>query len=299
MEDKIVFTPLSKSANSTIFQIERTKAPTTNNDKVFEAGGEHRGIVINKVVSSEEDTSNSDAMLKFRVFLVDANSGDHTQEDRTLRFFFLPRLPPEEHASVAQEFFKELVSPQSFPRDYVGFIKTLMKLMQNRYKDLKKLNVELKRVEKTELPRRPPSTDESILEKVELTEEKVLEFIESAYPNPVVVENLAKLHDWPQNDISKHLENLRSKGLVKALDSTAFTRIIHNDSDLQIVQQMPTVINSKQPTIAIITAQYYEKIAVDSMIDNKETFVRYTTVGESNVYTLGLYYFSCFSKPLT
>lgn len=44
---------------------------------------------------------------------------------------------------------------------------------------------------------------------------------------------------------------------------------------------MPTIASSKQPTIAIITAQYCEKLAVDSMIENKETFVRYTTVGKS------------------
>lgn len=43
---------------------------------------------------------------------------------------------------------------------------------------------------------------------------------------------------------------------------------------------MPTMASAKQPTIAIITAQYCEKLAVDSMIENKETFVRYTTVGE-------------------
>jgi len=43
---------------------------------------------------------------------------------------------------------------------------------------------------------------------------------------------------------------------------------------------MPTMASAKQPTIAIITAQYCEKLAVDSMIENKETFVRYTTVGK-------------------
>jgi len=72
------------------------------------------------------------------------------------------------------------------------------------------------------------------------------------------------------------------------------------------------MVKAKQPTIAIITAQYCEKLAVDAMIENQETFVRYTTVGrlfilssyfvflflyllrlcflfvgESNVYTLG------------
>ena len=43
---------------------------------------------------------------------------------------------------------------------------------------------------------------------------------------------------------------------------------------------MPTIASNKQPTIAIITAQYCEKLAVDAMLENKETFVRYTTVGE-------------------
>lgn len=43
---------------------------------------------------------------------------------------------------------------------------------------------------------------------------------------------------------------------------------------------MPTIASNKQPTIAIITAQYCEKLAVDAMLENKETFVRYTTVGK-------------------
>lgn len=47
---------------------------------------------------------------------------------------------------------------------------------------------------------------------------------------------------------------------------------------------MPTMASAKQPTIAIITAQYCEKLAVDSMIENKETFVRYTTVGKIHCF---------------
>lgn len=54
---------------------------------------------------------------------------------------------------------------------------------------------------------------------------------------------------------------------------------------------MPTIASNKQPTIAIITAQYCEKLAVDAMLENKETFVRYTTVGELNV--LSLVYIAC------
>jgi hypothetical protein len=52
----------------------------------------------------------------------------------------------------------------------------------------------------------------------------------------------------------------------------------------QVVRQMPTMASSKQPTIAVITAQYCEKLAVDSMLENKETFVRYTTVGKHSVF---------------
>ena len=35
-----------------------------------------------------------------------------------------------------------------------------------------------------------------------------------------------------------------------------------------------------QPTIAIITVHYFEKMAVDAMMTNKQTFVRYATVGK-------------------
>lgn len=43
---------------------------------------------------------------------------------------------------------------------------------------------------------------------------------------------------------------------------------------------MPKVVRAQQPTIAIITAQYCEKLAVDAMIDNRDTYVRYKTEGK-------------------
>lgn len=45
-----------------------------------------------------------------------AQSGKHTQESRTLQFWFVDTFSEAEHPSIAQEFFKELVSPQEFPR---------------------------------------------------------------------------------------------------------------------------------------------------------------------------------------
>lgn len=84
------------------------------------------------------------------------------------------------------------------------------------------------------------------------------------------------------------LEELQSNGLIRTVgDNESFTRVVQNENKVKVVKQMPKIVQAKQPTIAIITAQYCEKLAVDAMMDDQETFVRYTTVGESNVYTLG------------
>ncbi|XP_066904765.1 uncharacterized protein [Halyomorpha halys] len=327
-------TPKAKSANSTTIVIERKAISNgkPNGNNVHVAGGDHKGIVINKVatVNDTEEAGVPEISLQFLVFLVNGQTGLHTQESRKLFFWFKPNVPIHERPTVAQEFFKELVSPLKFPRDYVGFIKVIMKLMQNVYPTIRKIEVELRQLGMPrELPVRPSrpnyvlidlktydrslsvSTDDSILSKeVPLTEKKILELIEAAYPHPVTIEDLAKDHGWDEALVQKHVESLKEKGLVKAMEHGAFTRIIQHEKDIQIVKQMPTIIRSKQPTIAIITAQYCEKLAVDSMLENKETFVRYTTVGtnqtnngpfptptstvvkgtrfgESNVYTLG------------
>ncbi|XP_061942651.1 uncharacterized protein LOC108000254 isoform X3 [Apis cerana] len=318
MDDKktehIVMTPKSKTANSTTIIIERQtlESPTENGNEnnVHVAGGDHKGIVINKqaITVTNGEVHPAHLCLQFRVFLVSAQSGKHTQESRTLQFWFIDTLSEIEHPSVAQEFFRELVSPKEFPRDYVGFIKKIMKLMLHKYSTIKKIEVELKQLEEPiNLPTRPSdtghilftlpykkinwksvSTDETVIgQVVELTIEKVLELIESAYPNPITIIDIAKEHGWDPSAVEVKLKELQEKGVVKAMEHGAFTRVVHQDTQVQVVKQMPTMANAKQPTIAIITAQYCEKLAVDSMIENKETFVRYTTVGESNVYTLG------------
>lgn len=74
--------------------------------------------------------------------------------------------------------------------------------------------------------------------------------------------------------------SLKNRGVIKSMEYNSFTRIHHEDTEIKIVKQMPTIASNKQPTIAIISAQYCEKLAVDAMLENKETFVRYTTVGK-------------------
>ena len=50
-------------------------------------------------------------------------------------------------------------------------------------------------------------------------------------------------------------------------------------SEVKIVKQMPVQHGRDKPTVAIITFKYYEKMAVDAMMTNKTTFVKYKTEG--------------------
>ena len=54
-----------------------------------------------------------------------------------------------------------------------------------------------------------------------------------------------------------------------------------------MVQNQPNVSAEDQPTIAIITVNYYEKLAVDAMMTNKVTFVRHKADGNYAPSLLG------------
>lgn len=116
--EQVVMTPRGKTANSTILLIER-KLVDEVSDRSHVAGGQHKGIIINKDQIKDQKSLKDPAQLslEFRVFLVSANTGQHSQESRTLRFWFRSwLLHSEDQAHVAQEFFKELVQPKEFPR---------------------------------------------------------------------------------------------------------------------------------------------------------------------------------------
>jgi len=54
-------------------------------------------------------------------------------------------------------------------------------------------------------------------------------------------------------------------------------------AEVKIVKQMPAQAAGKKPTIAIITSRYYEKLAVDAMMEDKTTFVKYKTEGMNGI----------------
>jgi hypothetical protein len=149
-------TPGKRTANSTTIVVERRPiAIKDQQENLHVAGGAHKGIVINKnTVAVEDDPTPAQLSLEFCVYLISAATNMHTKESRQLRFWFKEVVSESDQPKVAQEFFKQLVAPFEFPRDYVGFIKKIMKLMQQDYPTLRKIEVELKQLGQSSQP--PP-----------------------------------------------------------------------------------------------------------------------------------------------
>jgi len=308
-QERIVMTPKKKTSKSTTLSMERKLVNPSDGQGMHVAGGEHRGIVINKdggaVEGDTEAVQPPHLCLEFRVFLVNSATGKHAQEKRVLSYWFKSKIPEESRAKLAQQFFKQLVIPSQFPRDYVGFIKKIMKLMQGSYPGLQRMEVELtQEMELDKLPDRPTVTGallftvgsgrprvstEPTQKSLAATEEKVLEMIEASYPNPLSLEAMCRHFESEEIIIREILSELQLKKKIRTMENNLnnFTRIETDQENITIVKQMPKVEKAKQPSIAIICSQYYEKTAIDSLMANRQTFVRYATVGETQAYTLG------------
>ena len=157
-------TPKGKTRNSTTLKMERKRVLQQSKDgdaaKVHVAGGSNAGIIVNKQENADQDDQWANVAahlcLEFRVFLVNLATKKYTQEKRVLSYWFKELFPQNQRASAAQDFFKKLVAPMDFPRDYVGFIKKIMKLMQLDYPMMAKVEVEMtQEKEMDELPNRP------------------------------------------------------------------------------------------------------------------------------------------------
>jgi len=304
--ERIVMTPKKKTGKSTCLAMERRRVEVDKAKKtsLHVAGGEHSGIVINKDMEEGKEVEAAHLCLEFRVFLVNASSGKHAQEKRLLSYWFKEEFPPVQRARYAQDFFKQLVSPTEFPRDYVGFIKKIMKLMQLAYPMFRKIEVELtQELELEQIPDRPTRpgallfTVGAALARVsaeptslpEASEERVLDIIEASYPNPITLDSMCSSFVSEERTIRHILSELQLQKKIRAMETNlnAFTRVQRDQENIVVVKQMPRVEAAKQPTIAIIVGQYYEKTAVDAMMTNRQTFVRYATVGETQAYTIG------------
>lgn len=292
-DEEVVMTP-TKKGNTTHIRIEKRKKLDFGGDDqtVHVAGGQHRGLVVNKQISDDADLGRPQLQIGFNCFLVDQKTEKRVVESRRLKFWYVDDTGYLDQVTTAYEFFKELVQPANFPRDYVGFIKKCMKQMQkNEYKLAKKIDLEIRQLSDQEAPLTPGIAKEDKRPIEEIVREKILQVLESAYPNVLEVEDLVRITAADEAIINQQLEELKAKNLVREMENGKVVRHVLEDdkteTEVQMVQHMPRIAANQQPTIAIITANYCEKLAVDAMMDNKTTFVKYKTEGESNVYTVG------------
>ncbi|CAL8097671.1 unnamed protein product [Orchesella dallaii] len=314
MREQIVLTPRVKTDNFTAIVIERRVVDPQDaigHPHFHVAGGSHSGIIINKRRPNpcdyrggggrggggDADTYHllepPQTSSEFQVFLVSSSSSNQNcfWERRKLNFWFKnDKVPEEEREAYGHQFFTEVLGggegnhDKDFPRDYVGFITKVLKLMQLRYDGVKRIKLEFEKLKLGE-------TDE-VGKWDELMERQVLEMIEGAYPNPLSIQEIIRRASITEEHVRLLISRLQRKNLIKSIAggdgiNPFFTRIVLNDKNTRVVKQMPEMVQSKQPTFAIITSHFFEKLAVDAMLENQETFVRHGILGESNVFTLG------------
>ncbi|ELU00418.1 hypothetical protein CAPTEDRAFT_151003 [Capitella teleta] len=282
----------TKSGKTTTIKIAKVRRQQLDETQVaHKAGGQHSGLVINKQGAASQDYGPPQLQLEFKCFLVDQKSGKHVPESRILKFWFSQDTDYLDKVTGAYEFFKELVKPDQFPRDYVGFIKRVMKQVQNpKYLAIKKVDVDLMQLEDQQAPPASPgnSRKEDSRPKETVVQEQLLLTLESAYPNIMPAEDLAQMTGADRGMVENVLQILQGRNLIKEMEPGKWVRkVLDHKTEVKVVKQMPVQMAGQKPTIAIITSKYYEKLAVDAMMEDKTTFVKYKTEGESNVYTIG------------
>lgn len=290
MAEELVMTPTKRGKTTSIKLRRKLKGEVDTSKAAHVAGGQHKGIVINKQNEALMDETKHDLQLEFKCFLVDRKTDQHVPELRQLKFWFAPETEYLDRVTSAYEFFKLLVKPEEFPRDYVGYVKKNMKLAQlPRFKQIKAIDVDLEPLdaEQDYLPV-SPTVEEEKKPKDVMVQDRLLMTLESAYPNILPVEDLASMTEADQAMIQSALTILKGKNLIMEKEPGKFVRkVLDTKTEVKDIQEMPLMQRGQKPSIAIITSKYNEKLAVDAMMADKTTFVKYKTEGESKVYTIG------------
>ncbi|KAL4240103.1 hypothetical protein ACF0H5_000897 [Mactra antiquata] len=131
--------------------------------------------------------------------------------------------------------------------------------------------------------------------------QRILHCMEDVYPNTLSVQDLLQQQAGGNVDagtLVMMMKELEKSQHVREVEVGRWLRVQHeihygSGHEMKLVKDLPQLTGREQPTIAIVTSLYCEKLAVDAMIDDKTTFVKYKTevrrsfVGESQVYTVG------------
>ncbi|CAF1022702.1 unnamed protein product [Rotaria sordida] len=292
-KEYVILIPLQKTSTINIVLIERRKVNDITDKNILHIGsGRNVDFIIYKnSLPAQPDNEPVQFSSQFKVFMIDKKTQELHQENRILRLWFYS-LTQNQCLYDANELIRLLFKSDEFPRDYFSFIKRLMELLR-MFTRIRKIELEIQTLNENTLDIDHPMYEKNPGRYADLIKEKLLDLLEQAFPNPMFVNDLAKYVECDGQTVFEYLVELEDKNLVKHLDQDGqqWTRIIiaaqEEDTHKVILYKSISELSSSfQPTIAIITVNYFEKLAVDAMIQNKVTFVRHKA-GESNVYTIG------------
>ncbi|VDN06584.1 unnamed protein product [Thelazia callipaeda] len=284
----VVLSSLVQSPEYNVVLISRN-IDFENNQILHVAGGEHTGIVVNKL-ADEKPNPKCDVLLSFSVWLRSGNI--KKQENRCFRFRFYDSDQSADKHAIAQQFFRDLIN--SFPRDYVTFLKRILKLMQGGYEMLREIEIVMQFAKENETYQMPDPNEYgkimsvansgSEVENVSIAH--VQEVLEQAYPNGLSVDIIADSLRCTTVEVDAFLRELETLGVVKELQNEWIR--VGTVENIEM-SRLPTSFGPRDypPTVAIITCLFVEKQCIDAIIDNSTTVHRYRSGGDSNIYTLG------------
>ncbi|CAF0740040.1 unnamed protein product [Brachionus calyciflorus] len=294
----IVLEPLQcEKQTQNVSIVERKFEITPEEQKllIHEAEGPFTGFIVKKAIPIHlpkkiQNMNKFDLSFKLKILMKHATLPQVQQEKRELKFWFMTK-DEKERIKMANMFFKNLFKGDDFPKDYFLFLLRIMQIVK-ALKPIARIKIEIEKIGEpqplgSQFGQKDPKQFEAIISG------KILEFLERAFPNTMSIEDLANLTESDPDLAYKLLCDLLDRDLVKYYDNGANWirnyKNIQDKHEVYLVEQQPALDESEQPTIAIITVNYYEKLAVDAMMTDKITFVRLKPegLGESTVYTIG------------
>ncbi|KJH45820.1 hypothetical protein DICVIV_08144 [Dictyocaulus viviparus] len=254
------------------------------------AGGPHTGLIINKLSGYIPGEFRNNVELYFSVWLSDGH--ERKQEKRTMKFSLGNDVELQEGRSVVHNFFKQLMT--GFPKDYVSFMMRVLKMMQNGFPTIQRIDIDFSIVSEKEMVTIPDAAQygtffsccrlfvdifcsfscihkkqtflqDSGSEVEEVTAGHIQELLEHAFPNGLTVSVMTDALRTSNDEVIRYLKELEALGIAQRVEDE-WLRV--DTRNVDAVARAPHSL-SNQPTVAIITCLFVEKQAVDALIDER------------------------------
>jgi nucleoside phosphorylase len=293
-QEKVMMTSY-RNGNVATISVERVPDVTRKETVHYEGIGQHTGLVINRQgnITELENIPPPEMQLEFTCVMYNKEKGENHAERRCLKFWYKSDIEHQKRLDGAYEFFRELINPTTFPRDYVGFIKKMMKQIQSaRFQHLRRIDVDLITLPPGDIDARVQELDSRPPE-IKLKED-LHRSLDEAYPNVMTITDLKNImQKTDENAIKIQLEELVNEKVIVVVPMEGKLKgqvgyRCNYPGDAHVNQgNIAQVARDEKPTIAIITNLLCEKLAVDAMMTDRTTFARFKTEGDSHVYTIG------------